>query len=425
MSTVIIGGGIVGLCIAYRLQKDGHEVTLLESADYSALENGELGEAPSYGNAALVTNVLSFPVPEPGGVSMGIKSFFSTHSPISIVPGLSPRYLLFLLRVALATRPSAFAKGTIAQDTLSEITFESFDDLLADGISCEFHENGSIHAFETREELEAAKELFHHYPQLEGRIRFIESTEELQELDPKISSDYHYGYFAPGDRQVEPASLMASLLARIKEKGGKVLTHTPVTGFVKKGDTVTGVITDHAVIDADTVVIAAGVGSRELTAQLGYAVPVYGGGGYSIDFSAPEGERPLHSVMTGRTHIAVTPLDRGFRASSGMMVGQPSPSVSARREKLLLDDIAQLFPSLPLENRSPIWSGLRPFSADGVPIIGVLPKTRNAYVATGHTMLGLTYGPATAQIISELLSGEPYPSSYELLSPARFGPIAL
>lgn len=412
MKIVVVGAGVVGLATAYQLDKDGHDVTVVDSQEF--------GQGPSYGNAALVTDVLSFPVPAPGTVTTAALSLVRPHSAIDVTPGAEPGYLDFLLRMALATRRGAFALGTVAQETLSRTTMALFDAYAADGLSFEEHRKGSLHVFETAAEYDAAMAVFDGFPDIRARIEPLTSAQEVAAVDPLIDPRYRYGYHAPRDRQVEPVSFMTALVERLRSTGAAVLEHTRVLDFVRAGETVTGVVTSSGVLDCDVVVIAAGVASRPLSKALGFALPLSSGGGYSIDVAVPEDRRPATSVLTARTHIAITPLDRGLRASSGMIIGQRAPEVSASRIAHLLHDVTDLYPSVPLDGAGEPWAGLRPMSADGVPIIGLVPGTANAYVATGHAMLGLTYAPSTAKVVSDLVAGGEVPAAYALLSPARF-----
>jgi len=180
-------------------------------------------------------------------------------------------------------------------------------------------------------------------------------------------------------------------------------------------------VTTNGVYAADHVVIAAGVGSRALARHLGYKLPQYSGGGYSVDLTFADDElKPRTSVMTAASHIAVTPLDWGLRTSSGMLIGQKAPTVNPKLIEKLLADLQATYPGVPVDTAQPGWAGLRPMSADGVPVIGQVPGVANAWLATGHAMLGLTYAPATAKVLADLMAaGEPL-RQYDLLSPGRF-----
>lgn len=413
MRTVIIGAGVVGLATAHELLRAGQEVTVLDAGAY--------GQGPSHGNAALVTSVLSFPVPAPGTIGVAARSIVTGSQAITIRPQFSPGYLGFLLRMARATTKSNFAAGTVAQDTLTRMVLDGFAEYADEGLSFEQHTGGSMHTFTTRESFEAGVRLFDDFPEIRSRIRVLEGTEAVHEVDPGLAPEISYAYYAPADLQVEPESLMKALVASITAGGGTLREHTEVHDFATAGGKVSSVVTSEGSFDADQVVIAAGVASRGLAARLGARVPVRSGGGYSVDVHIDDPtRRPRTSVMTDTTHIAITPLDRGLRASSGMIIGQAEPTVSGRVIDGLLRDVRAVYPDAPLDDVRPGWAGLRPMSADGVPIIGLLPGWDNTYVATGHAMLGLTYAPPTAKVLRALMEGTA-PEAYAAFSPARFG----
>lgn len=412
MKTVVIGAGVVGLATAYELLKAGHDVVVIERDEY--------GQGPSFGNAAVVTGVLSFPVPAPGTIGVAVKSFLRKDQAISVHPVPSARFAAFLLRMANATRKSNFALGTAAQDLLTVDVFGDFDEYLDEGLTFEHHESGMLHVFESRAALDSAMKAFDDFPALRERVEVVNGRDELMAIDPGLAPQFTHGYLAPTDRQVEPMSLMRALVSAIETRGGQVLENTKVLDFIQLDGTVNAVVTTAGVYDADHVVIAAGVASRGLSAKLGFVPPLYSGGGYSIDVKfADKRLQPRTSVMTDKSHIAVTPLDWGLRASSGMIIGQPEPTVNEARIAKLKRDLAALYPEIPLDNVEPGWAGLRPMSADGVPLIGQIPGTTNAYLATGHAMLGLTYAPSTAKLIRKLIAGEGTPA-HSLLSPNRF-----
>ncbi|PKQ30780.1 MAG: hypothetical protein CVT62_12625 [Actinobacteria bacterium HGW-Actinobacteria-2] len=412
MRTVIVGAGVVGLATAYELLKAGHEVTVLERDTY--------GQGPSLGNAALVTGVLSFPVPAPGTVGTAARSILSGDQAITVRPRVELGFLTFLARMAWATAKANFALGTVAQDLLTTMVLDDYAEYVADGLVFERHEGGSMHVFDSRASFEAGLAVFDDFPSIKSRITVLDGAEAVHAVDPNLAPELSYGYLAPGDLQVEPASLMRALVEAIAARGGQLIEHATVIDFVTEAGEVTAVATTNGVYDADQVVIAAGVASRGLAAKLGCSLPVYSGGGYSIDVHFDdEAAKPRCSVLTDGSHIAVTPLDWGLRASSGMIIGQPAPTVNAKAAAKLLDDVKATYPGVPLDGAQPAWAGLRPMSADGVPVVGLVPGWGNAYLATGHAMLGLTYAPSTAKVLRSLMEGTA-PAAYAMLSPKRF-----
>lgn len=413
MRIAIIGAGVVGLAAAHELLGAGHEVTIIESSDY--------GQGPSHGNAALVTGVLSFPVPAPGSIAIAARSVFGGNSAISITPQFSVDYLRFLLRMAWATKRPNFAVGTHAQDILTRMVLDGFAEYQEQGLSFEQHAGGSMHVFASRQAYEQGVAVFDGFPELKKRIRLLEGASSVHEVDPNLAPDVEYAYFAPDDLQVEPDSIMKALVASIEQAGGKLIQHSAVTSFETAGGVVRAAVTPEGQVEAEQFIIAAGVGSRGLAKKLGYSVPLFPGGGYSVDVHFDDDSlKPHASVLTDVSHIAVTPLDWGLRASSGMIIGQPEPSVPPSVIDKLISQVLEIYPDVPVDDVDPGWAGLRPMSADGVPIIGLVPGKRNAYLATGHAMLGLTYAPSTAKVLRALIEGNA-PECYQAFAPARFG----
>jgi D-amino-acid dehydrogenase len=412
MHVVIVGAGVVGLAAGYEMLRAGHEVTIVERDTY--------GQGPSLGNAALVTGVLSFPVPAPGTVGIAARSLLKGDQAITVRPRVELGFISFLARMAWATTKAHFAVGTVAQDLLTTMVLDDFAEYVADGLEFERHEGGSMHVFDTRESFEAAVAVFDDFPSIKARIKILDGAEAVHAVDPNLAPSIKYGYYAPGDLQIEPVSLMLALTEAIAARGGRLVEHATVIDFIVEDGQVSAVVTTNGVFDADQVVIAAGVGSRGLAAKLGYSLPVYSGGGYSVDVHFKDRTlQPRCSVMTDGSHIAVTPLDWGLRASSGMIIGQAEPTVNQKAADKLLADVHATYPEVPLSGVQPAWAGLRPMSADGVPVIGLVPGCTNAYLATGHAMLGLTYAPSTAKVLRALME-HTAPAAYGMLSPRRF-----
>lgn len=415
MHVVVIGAGLEGLTAAHRLQKAGCAVTVLERDAY--------GQGPSHGNAAFMTDTEPFPVPNPGTLRQGVAAFLGIghRGPIRVLPPTSPARAAYLLRVLAATRRRDFVEGTVAQEYLSQHTAESFDELAAEGLKFDMNPSGTLRVYENREQYDQAIADYNAFPSVLERVRTLDSHAAIAEVDPLLAERYTYALFAPGDRVVEPESLMRALVDSIRAGGGEVLEHAEVVDFVRRGSGVAGVVTSSGVLEPDAVVIAAGVGSRPLAAKLGYSLPVFGGGGYSLDFSVPAEKMPKVGVMTGRTHLAVSPLPGNrVRISSGMIVGQAKPVVSDATIERLVADFEEAYPGVPTDRREPKWAGLRPFSADGVPVIGRVPGVDNAYLDTGHLMLGLTYAPISARVLADIVTDGPQPAVYALFSPERF-----
>ena len=415
MRTVVVGGGVVGLTTAYELAVRGHEVTVIEAE--------RCGAGASHGNAAKIAIAESNPVPAPGVLLQGIKWMLRPDSPLSIKPSLAPGYLKFLLRMARHCNARDFESGLDLHLRLGEDANELFDEYQRQGIDFEMHDRGVLLAFETRkrfdehcESLPALESAGHHPQHLHG--------DEVQETEPALSDRIRHGLFFPADRQIEPDSLTAGLLAKLAELGVVVREHTRVKRFVRSGETVTAVVTDDAeVIRTEALVIAAGVPSGGLLGELGQRVPIYSGKGYSIDYSpAPFELRTSLTLEDAR--VAVTPLNGMLRLAGTMEFGSTDDSVNEVRVEAIRRAGREAFHAWrDGEGERTPWAGSRPMTPDGLPVIGRLDSVANAYVNSGHSMLGLTLAPGSARLLAELMTdGSPSLPAEQLskVSPNRF-----
>ncbi|MGO3021911.1 MAG: FAD-dependent oxidoreductase [Brevibacterium sp.] len=415
MKTVIIGGGVVGLTTAYELALSGHNVTVIEA--------GRCGAGASHGNAAKVAIAESTPVPAPGVLLQGIRWMLNPDSPLSIRPSLAPGYLTFLLRMAAHCNARDFDAGLELHLRLGEDANDLFDEYQTQGIDFEMHDRGVLLAFETRERFDEhcpslpAFEAAGHRPQ---RLH----DDEVREAEPALSDRIRHGLFFPADRQIEPDSLTAGLVAKLSALGVDVREHTRVQRFIRTGESVTAVVTSDAeVITADAHVISAGVPSGALAAQLGQNIPIRSGKGYSIDYS-PAPIRLRTSLTLEDARVAVTPLNGMLRLAGTMEFGSTDDDVNEVRVGAIRRAAQEAFREWG-DGRGELapWAGSRPMTPDGLPVIGRLDSVANVYINSGHAMLGLTLAPGSARLLAGLMTdgGSTLPDDLlARVSPNRF-----
>jgi D-amino-acid dehydrogenase len=393
MKIVIVGGGIVGLASAYELVRDGHDVTVVDA--------DTVGAGASHGNAAKITMGEATPVPAPGMVLRGLRWMVKSDSPLYVRPSLAPSFLRFMMSMARHCNEGDFRHGLHVHLQMASTCCEVLDEWADDGLSFEMHRNGDLLIYETRKAFDqrvaynAAFAPFGIEPE-------ILDADALHEREPCLSDRARHALFFPDDRQVEPDSLTQALSKRLHELGATVREHTRVLDFEQTADRVTGVITDRGHLACEQLVLAAGVWTGLLAAQLGTPLPIGPGKGYSIDyFPSPV---PLTSTLTfEEAHVAVTPLDGRLRLAGTMEFAGLDMEVNARRVAAITRAAAAGFRDW--DDTAPHaqpWAGLRPMTADGLPIVGRLRPDGNILVASGHGMLGLTLAPSTAKTVRDL-----------------------
>lgn len=406
----IIGGGIIGLCSAFYLAERDHAVTVLESDGF--------GAGASHGNAGWITPSLSGPVPAPGVVGQSLRWMFRGDSPLYIKPRFDPALLTWLLRFWRNCSQRVFQSGLKATAELNQQTFELFDSL-ADRIDFERHETGLLFAFTDRTKLE------HHLEALElmrpfGYSPEILSPEAAAALEPALRPDLPGAIWIEQERHVRPDALITALVKALIDLGVELRPGSPVTGFRINGRRVHSVTTPDGDIASDAFLIAAGVETTPLARMLGTRIPIVAGKGYSIDFEPP----PIairHSLYLYESRVAVTPLTGVVRLAGTMEFSGLNGHLDAVRIQAVKRAANRYLQgwSASVEGAQP-WAGMRPMTPDGLPVIGPLPRLDNAYVASGHAMLGVTLGPATGHAVAEMIGRQAVPNVLRPFDPGRF-----
>ena len=412
MRIIVVGGGVVALATAHRLAKAGCDVVVLEART--------VGSAATHGNAAKIALAESGPVPAPGVILQGLKWMLKPDSPLYVQPSLAPSCVKFMVSMARHCNARDFRFGLETHLRLAEDANDLFDDYLADGIEFEMHKAGVLLAFETRGRYEAQCGSL---PVFESFGMHAEHLDHdgVHEKEPALSHRTNYGLFFADNRQVEPDSLTRGLVKRCTELGVEIRENTRVETFRRTGDQVNGVVTGGGRhVDGDVLVLAAGVWSGPLSKQLGVPMPIRPGKGYSIDYS-PAPIQLRTSLTLEDARVAVTPLNGTVGLAGTMEFGGFDESVNAVRVDAIRRAAAEAFTNWgdPSGEKTP-WAGLRPMTPDGLPIIGKLGALRNAYIASGHGMLGLTLAPATAEIVTEMVTQNRTPMVANAISPNRF-----
>ena len=404
MKVVVVGGGIVGLGSAYELARDGHDVTILEAR--------AAGSGASHGNAAKIAIAEATPVPAPGMVLQGLKWMLKADSPLYVRPSLSPPFLRFMFTMARHCNEGDFRHGLKVHLEMASTCVEILDEWADDGLSFEMHRQGTLLVFEDRESFEHRVALDDAFAPF-GIVPELLDADALHDRAPCLSERARQALFFADDRQVEPDSLTGALAKRLRELGAQVREHTRMLGFEQAGTQVRGLVTDAGRLECDQVVLAAGVWTGQLAAQLGNPLPIGPGKGYSIDYF-PSPVALGTSLTFEDAHVAVTPLNGRLLLAGTMEFAGFDTRVNARRVAAVKRAAARGFRDW--DEAAPHaepWAGLRPMTADGLPIVGRLRPESNVLVASGHGMLGLTLAPSTAKTVRDLTrdvaSGRPSP----------------
>ncbi|MEY3734531.1 MAG: hypothetical protein RL347_1890 [Actinomycetota bacterium] len=411
MRTVIIGGGVLGLTLGYELARQGTQVEIVDAR--------EPGLGASAVNAGWVVPSEAAPVPGPGLILKSMKWMVRKDSPLYISPSIHPEHVKFMLGMWRRCNERDFRAGFQAHLALAESTNDILDDYARDGVSFDSYAQGLLMAFRD------ADNMHHHVEGLDLQAAFgldpqVLEGDAIHQAEPALRNGLAGGIYFPNERHLDAASLTRGLRDRINELGGTITESAPIDRVERLGDAIVAVRSGERRFTGDAFVVAAGAWTGKVTDLFGVPLPIRPGKGYSIDLTPA----PLHlrtAVNLSDAKIAMTPYDGRLRLSGTMEFAGMDEDVNVTRVQAILRGPAGYFDNWQTPSSAPqAKAGMRPMTPDGMPIIGLLPGTANAYVSSGHGMLGVTLGPGTSRALADAILGRGYPPRLLPFSPARF-----
>ena len=398
----IIGGGVIGLCCAYYLKKEGYDVRVIEKGD---IKNGT-----SFGNAGYISPSHFVPLASPGIIAKGLQWMMSSSSPFYVKPRLNLDLIRWGLTFWKNATASTVERNSVPLNDLLHLSRDLTSDIKNDlGNHFRMEEIGCFMLYKNpgteKHEIELAKEAM----KFKIETRIMNAT-EVQALEPEVKVDCIGGILYPIDAHLHPGEFMRTLHDHLQSAGVELVLNTTVRGFQKQGNKVTTVNTDKDDYEVDELVIASGSWLPVVTEALGIHMLLQAGKGYSMTFENMKNNLRYPAILVDN-RVAMTPFKRDLRMGGTMEIsGLNSPTLIKRAEaifkasKLYYPDLQVEFPAV-----EKIWSGLRPLSPDGLPYIGRHSKYSNLTIAGGHAMLGLSLAAATGKIVEEIV-GQKKPS---------------
>ncbi|WP_433472365.1 NAD(P)/FAD-dependent oxidoreductase [Spirillospora sp. CA-142024] len=417
---MVIGGGAIGLCVAFHLRRRGVQVHVVE--------RGPVGGGSSRGNAGWVCLSHSAPVPAPGVTWYAARSIGRPDSPLYLRPQPTPSFLRWLVLFQRACARSTFDRGYEAVARFAQATFDRFAELADAEVVTTLTRPGLLHAFlsadEARKVLATQRAMAWTGYEIPGGLL---TGAELAELDPAVGGTVSAGYLVEGEGVVDPAAFVDSLALRLRKEGVAISEHATVHGFLRRNGRVEAVRTAEGDIECSSVVVAAGMWSAELLSALDprLRLPLQAGKGYS--FSVELDPAPAHPMYLGDKHVAVSPIGGRTRIAGTMELSGNNRRLDWRRVVAIArasrDYLGPWYDSsdeLMGLIHDP-WVGGRPMLPDGLPVLDRVPGMANAYVATGHGMLGITLAPVTGSAMAEYVTEGRRPARLAPFRADRFG----
>ena len=408
----VIGAGIVGVSAAIWLQRDGHEVTLIDRAGPA--------EGASSGNGGILASASVIPVTVPGIVAKAPRMLFDPNAPLFLKWSYLPRLLPWLVRYLRHanqedTRRIARALVPIIGDSLAD------HQALAAGTGAEQFVVPCDYVILYKDRTAFDQDAF------SWSIRHLHGFEweemggdAFRAYDPAFSSEIGFAARMPNHGRIsDPARYVRELAKHVVARGGRLL-QAEVTDFVRMNGAVAGVRAGGETLPCDAAVVATGAWSGPLARALGIDVPLESERGYHLELWEPSA-MPRSPVMVSSGKCVATPMEGRLRIA-GLVEFGGLELPPTRAAFTFLKRIARtVLPGLTWK-RETHWMGHRPAPADSIPLIGEVPGAAGAYMGFGHHHVGLTGGPKTGRLLAQLLSGRQPNIDMAAYSPARFSP---
>lgn len=394
---IIIGGGIVGLCSAYYLEKEGYAVTVIDRA--------EITDGCSFGNMGYMSPSHFIPLASPGIIAEGIKHMLSSSSPFYIKPRLNLDLMQWGYHFWKSSNAETVKKNAPYLNNILQFSRRLMNEMRIEiGDYFEMEEIGCLMMCKEQ------KTLDHEFHMADDAEKFGLQVERLnrqqvQELEPDVALNVSGAVLFKDDCHFNPGKLMLLLKDNLKNKGVRFILNTTVTGLEKSNNLVTAILTSNGKYDCKEIVIAGGSWMPELAKFLGIKLLLQPGKGYSYTYPFIEKNIKYPAILVdGR--CAITPWENKLRIGGTMELSGINNKVLVKRMQGIYESARDFYPGLkidfpPVEK---IWTGLRPVTPDGLPYIGKISDFTNVTFAGGHAMLGISQGTGTGKLVSEIIS---------------------
>ena len=395
---IVVGGGPVGACCALELARAGASVTLLErEPEICPPESG------AHANCGLLVPSDITPLAAPGVLGRGLKWMLDSSSPFYVAPRPSPALArwLWLFRAACSAERARAAAPVLR--ALHVLSARIHGELAAeDGAEWRYHQGGELQIFETADGLAEAGEDVARSRAMGVRVDEV-SADEARRLFPGLRCDLAGAFLFPEDGHLDPMLFTRAAARKAEEAGATIVTGAEALALEPAPDGVRAVTTRGA-FTAGQVVLATGAWTPFLARGLGVRLPIEPAKGYSVDVERPA-DFPEMPLYLGDAHVVLTPLGDSLRLGSTLELAGWDMRVRPRRVAHLRAG-GERAVGVPADGPvRQLWRGPRPVTPDGLPVIGRVPGRDRVILATGHCMLGLSLGPATGRLVTQVASG--------------------
>lgn len=416
MRVIVLGSGVIGVTSAYYLARAGHQVTVIDRQPSAALET-------SFANAGQISPGYAAPWAAPGIPFKAIKWLVQKHAPLSITPDTTLFQLHWMYQMLMNCNATSYAINKSRMVALAEYSRSCLQELReTTSISYEGRQKGTLQVFRTQAQLKAAEKDITVLEKMGVPYELL-SAQELGRVEPGLCLNQNKltgGLRLPED-ETGDCYLFTTRLADMAQALGVTFRYgTHVSSFTFNHEGITSLTCGSETLQADAYVVALGSYSTRFLKGI-LSIPVYPVKGYSLTLPILNKDcAPLSTVLDETYKIAITRFDDRIRVGGMAELVGFNTYLKGRRRATLKMVLNDLFPGSGDLSEITFWTGLRPMTPDGTPIIG-RTHLPNLFLNTGHGTLGWTMSCGSGQVLADIISEKKPAIDVEGLSLNRYG----
>ena len=401
MKVLVLGSGVIGVTSAWYLARSGHDVTVIDRQPGPALET-------SFANAGMISPGYSAPWAAPGVPLKAIKWMLAKHAPLAVRPTADLSQYCWMWQMLMQCNTRAYATNKSRMMRLAEYSRDCLMDLRKEtGLDYEHRELGTLQIFRTQKQMDAAGKdiaVLHECGvpfEVLDRAGCVAVEPGLALSAEKITG----GLRLPRDETGDCHLFTTRLAQHCETLGVKFRYGVNINELLTDGMRITGVRVGDKAITADRYVLALGSYSPALLKPLAIDLPVYPVKGYSMTAAVAQSDlAPVSTIMDETYKIAITRFNDRIRVGGMAELAGYNTTLRKRPQGTLRMVLEDLFPGAADTDQASYWTGLRPMTPDGTPVVGATQFT-NLFLNTGHGTLGWTMSCGSAQLLADMISG--------------------
>ena len=388
---IIIGAGIMGLTTAYELLKAGRKVTIIDESDIT--------DSTSFGNAGLLSAFDKGPLANPGIVFNTLKLMIKGESPINIHPTLDTKIYKWLWKFVNSANKDRLKRTLALFEKYGHISNDAYEKMQnIDGLDLDFQRRGMLSVFTEQKSYD--KKLLDYAIKNDDVFEIIEKN-KIKEFIPCITNDVKGAIHFKRNTHFDPKRTMLELKRYLKENGAEFILNERISHIKCSDSKIESISSALNTYEADTYIMSTGYQTL-LANKVNQNLMMTPAKGYSITFKMPKELQPVTSTLFSDLFIVMTPRRDDVRITSKLEIGSTNHQIVKKQIESIKENFKKYTVPFIMEDIVE-WTGFRPLTPNDMPLIGRDEKYKNLIYGMGLGWLGMTFGPALASILKDLI----------------------